>query len=90
MKSGILIVILGILCWLQAATAQEKSRDAEKLGNVHFAVSCLPATQPQFDRAVAMLHSFWYPQGLNAFAEIAKTDPGCAMARLRAASGPSA
>jgi len=79
MKREILVSILGFLCWLQAATAQEKSGDAEKLGNVHFAVSCLPATQPQFDRAVAMLHSFWYPQGLNAFAEIAKTDPGCAM-----------
>ena len=79
MKGGILIVILGILCWVPVATAQEKPRDAEKLGNVHFPVSCLPATQPQFDRAVAMLHSFWYPQGLNAFAEIAKTDPSCAM-----------
>src|SRR6516165_2897789 len=80
MKRGILIVILGITGWVQVATAQEKPGDAEKLGNVHFAVSCLPATQPQFDRAVAMLHSFWYPQGLNAFAEITKTDPGCAMA----------
>ena len=60
--------------------AQEESGDAEKLGKVHFAVSCLPATQPQFDRATAMLHSFWYPQGLNAFAEITKSDPGCAMA----------
>jgi hypothetical protein len=79
MKRGILIVILGILCRVPVATAQEKPGDAEKLGNVHFPVSCLPATQPQFDRAVAMLHSFWYPQGLNAFAEIRKTDPGCAM-----------
>jgi len=79
MKCGILIVILGILCWVPVATAQEKPGGAEKLGNVHFPVSCLPATQPQFDRAVAMLHSFWYPQGLNTFAEIAKTDPSCAM-----------
>jgi hypothetical protein len=62
------------------ASAQEKAGNAEKLGNVHFAVSCLPATQPRFDHAVAMLHSFWYPQGLNAFAEIAKSDAGCAMA----------
>jgi hypothetical protein len=27
-----------------------------------------------------MLHSFWYPQGFNAFAEITKSDPACAMA----------
>jgi len=78
--SRILIVILGVLCWVCVARAQEKTGDAEKLGKVHFAVSCLPATQPQFDRAVAMLHSFWYPQGFNAFTEITKSDPGCAMA----------
>jgi hypothetical protein len=80
MKRGILIVILGILCWVTVATAQEKLGDAEKLGNVHFPVSCRPATQPQFDRAAAMLHSFWYPQGFDAFTEITKSDPGCAMA----------
>jgi hypothetical protein len=79
MKRMILSLIVGVLSSALALTAQEKPRDAEKLGNVHFPVSCLPATQPQFDRAVAMLHSFWYPQGLNAFAEIAKTDPSCAM-----------
>jgi hypothetical protein len=80
MKRGILILTLGFLACVPVAAAQEKTGDAERLGRVHFAVSCLPATQPQFDRAVAMLHSFWYPQDLNAFAEIAKTDPGCAMA----------
>ena len=27
-----------------------------------------------------MLHNFWYPQGLDAFAEITTTNPDCAMA----------
>lgn len=80
MKRVVLMLTFGVLCCVPVVTAQEKIGDAEKLGNVHFAVSCLPATQPQFDRAVAMLHSFWYPQGLNAFADITKTDPDCAMA----------
>jgi len=71
MMPGIFVIIIRILCW-ELATAQETPGDAEKLGNVHFAVSCLSATRPQLDRAVAMLHSFWYPQGLNAFAEIAR------------------
>ena len=79
MKRGNLILILATL-GCAPAIAQEKTGDAEKLGKVHFAVSCLPVTQPQFDRAVAMLHSFWYPQDLHAFAEITKSDPGCAMA----------
>jgi len=61
-------------------TAQDKGLEAEKLGKVHFPVSCTPAAQQQFDRAVAMLHSFWYTRAANAFAEVAKTDPGCAMA----------
>ena len=80
MRRRILLLTFGVLCCESVVTAQEKTGGAEKLGNVHFAVSCLPATQPQFDRAVAMLHSFWYPQGLNAFADVTKTDPDCAMA----------
>jgi len=80
MNRRILVLTVASLCCLPVVTAQEKAGDAEKLGKVHFAVSCLPATQPQFDRATAMLHSFWYPQGFNAFTEITKTDPGCAMA----------
>src|SRR4029077_20557813 len=73
MKPAMVFLILLIISPGSSLQSQEK------LGKVHFPVSCLPATQPQFDRAVAMLHSFWYPQGLNAFAEIAKTDPSCPM-----------
>lgn len=36
--------------------AQEKTADAEKLGKVHFPVSCGQAAQPQIDRAAVMLH----------------------------------
>src|SRR5438552_18448325 len=30
----------------------------ENLGTLHFATSCSPTVAPQFDRAVALLHSF--------------------------------
>src|SRR6266853_1670416 len=53
---------------------------AEKLGTVHFSTSCSPTVQPQFERAVALLHSFWFDEGLKAFGAIAQADPGCAMA----------
>lgn len=66
--------------WATVVTAQEKLLDHEKLGRVHFPVSCTTNAQNQFDRALAMLHHFWHPQGLNAFTEITKTDPNCAMA----------
>lgn len=53
---------------------------AEELGEVHFPVSCKPEVQKDFDRAVALLHSFWYGEAEKAFDAISKTDPGCGMA----------
>ena len=63
-----------------SAEPHDEARPGEKLGTVHFDTSCSAAAQPQFERAVAMLHSFWLQAGLDAFAEVAQTDPGCAMA----------
>src|SRR5467141_3628526 len=80
MKCSILFLILAVFWSAPMLTAQEKMGDPEKLGKVHFPVSCTAAAQQQFDRALAMLHNFWYPQDLNAFTEITKTDPNCAMA----------
>jgi len=52
----------------------------EKIGQVTFPVSCAPAMQKPFERAVALLHSFWYLESAKAFAAIAQADPGCGMA----------
>jgi hypothetical protein len=52
----------------------------EKFGEVHFPISCSQAAQQQFDRAVAMLHSFFYPETVKAFTAIANAEPSCAMA----------
>jgi tetratricopeptide (TPR) repeat protein len=54
--------------------------DVGKLGRVSFPVSCDPSVQPQFNSAVAMLHSFWYEKANETFAQIAQRDPTCAMA----------
>jgi len=56
------------------------AHDDEKLGTVHFANSCSADVQPQFERGVALLHSFWYAEGAKTFADVAKADPACAMA----------
>lgn len=79
MKRTILILILSSLPSIAVLSVQEETRNPEKLGTVHFPISCTPAAQQQFDRALAMLHSFWYPQDLNAFTDVTKTDPSCAM-----------
>ncbi len=54
--------------------------DMEQVGTVHFPTSCSPSVQPQFERAVAMLHSFWYEEAGKAFQSIAETEPTCSMA----------
>jgi hypothetical protein len=56
------------------------SPKSEELGAVRFPTSCTPAAQVQFERAVAMVHSFFYPETLKAFAAVAETDPQCAIA----------
>jgi hypothetical protein len=65
-----------------AAVVQHEhgSADAAVLGNVSFPTSCLPSLQPDFNSAVALLHSFWYKKSEEAFAAIAKADPSCGMA----------
>lgn len=63
-----------------ATLAFAQHRHGENLGVVNFPVSCAPAAQPQFNRAVALLHHMTYPQAREAFQGVAKTDPQCAMA----------
>lgn len=52
---------------------------SERLGEVHFPVSCQNA-QNDFDHAVALLHSFWFGPADQAFRSIAAKDPECGMA----------
>jgi tetratricopeptide (TPR) repeat protein len=52
----------------------------EKLGKVLFKTSCSPAAQKEFERALAMLHSFWFPETIKAFSAIPQTDASCAIA----------
>ncbi len=52
----------------------------EKLGRVSFPVSCKPALQEEFNRAVALLHSFAYSAAEQAFQRVAEQDSHCAMA----------
>ncbi|MDL9999440.1 hypothetical protein QTI24_12545 [Variovorax sp. J22P240] len=52
----------------------------EKLGKVHFDVSCTPSAQALFDRAMLYQHSFWYRASKTAFEDVAKADSACGMA----------
>jgi hypothetical protein len=54
--------------------------DLGKVGTVQFPTSCDPSTQKEFERAVALLHSFFYEEARRVFTQVAEKDPACAMA----------
>ncbi len=61
-------------------THQHEHTANEKLGHISFPISCNASAQVEYDRAVAMLHSFWYEKAGEAFSEVARRDASCAMA----------
>ena len=63
-----------------SAFAHDTAEGKGQLGKVSFSTSCDPKVQADFDRAVAMLHSFWYSYGEKAFRDVLAKDPNCAIA----------
>lgn len=61
--------------------AQDRPQPGEKLGTVHFETSCSTAVAPEFDRAVALLHSFEFGAAIQGFNAVLAADPNCAMAQ---------
>src|ERR1700752_4128265 len=47
----------------------------ERLGTVQFGTSCAAGVQRDFERAVALLHSFTYRVAAQAFQAVAQRDP---------------
>ena len=62
------------------APAEAQPAPPEQLGHVAFANSCAPEVQTKLERAVALLHSFWFREGEKAFLDVLAQDPGCAIA----------
>ncbi len=52
----------------------------QEVGSLQFSTSCSPRVTVEFNRAVALLHSFQYEKTRETFEDVAKQDPGCAMA----------
>jgi len=75
---------IAAVCVLSAGQASGQDHrhgnTAEKLGTVNFATSCSPAVAPQFNRAVALLHSFEFGASLKGFGDVLAADSTCAMA----------
>lgn len=79
------VLALALGLWPVTAAAQHDHHGGappDDIGarHVQFATSCAPAVAADFNKGVALLHSFWFPQATAAFAAVAKADPTCAMA----------
>jgi hypothetical protein len=81
---SILVLLLGFATsegWAQHGehgTPREARR--EQLGEVNFSVSCSSAAQKDFNRAMAMFHSFWFDPAKEEFAKVLRQDGRCGMA----------
>ena len=80
---SVLTALISTLClvasvWADVDPATRKN--PEQLGRVLFKTSCSPDAQKQFERALAMLHSFFFPETIKTFSAIPETDPSCAIA----------
>src|SRR6266700_4598565 len=80
----ILTLCLVVSVWADA----DPTKTPEQLGRVLFKTSCSPDAQRQFERALAMLHSFFFPETVKTFSAIPETDPSCAIAYWGIAISP--
>ncbi len=63
-----------------AAAQHDHAVAGDKLGSVNFETSCLPAIRTDFNRAMALMHSFEFGPARDVFAKVLSADPNCAIA----------
>jgi tetratricopeptide (TPR) repeat protein len=77
MKPKCLILVAGITAALNCTAFGQQD---EKLGKLSFPTSCDPKVQAEFERGVAMIHSYWFLIARRTFEGVLRQDPNCAMA----------
>ena len=82
LHAAAVLIVVSCLHPARVSAHEEEQAPAgspEKLGQVAFPVSCTAPAQQEFTRAVALLHSFYYPEAIKTFARVTQIDPACAM-----------
>ncbi len=72
--------VLLLIAAAHGLAQEHEHSNGEKLGEVHFATSCNEVAQGQFNRAVALLHSFQFSRAIEGFNAVLADDPTCAIA----------
>jgi len=78
MRRLTLSLVLCAFAYPITASAQHEGHD--QLGKVSFPTSCNAKAQAEFERGVAMLHSYWFNYAGKTFRAVLEHDPTCAMA----------
>jgi len=85
-KAVVWMLVIALGFFTSGARAQHSEHGAlrgaapQKLGEVNFPVSCSAAAQKDFNRAMALFHSFWFEPAKESFAKVLEKDPECGMA----------
>jgi tetratricopeptide (TPR) repeat protein len=79
-RANLLAIVLLILGASRSMAQEHQHGTAEKLGAVHFATSCNEAAQKEFNRAVALLHSFQFSRAIQGFNAALVQDATCGIA----------
>ncbi|MBI3050525.1 MAG: hypothetical protein HYY76_19695 [Acidobacteria bacterium] len=85
MRRLALLALAASLTFAADARAQHEDHGAaagDQIGaaSVRFETSCAAAVRDDFNRAVAMYHSFWFPEAIKMFESVLQRDSSCALA----------
>ena len=76
-----MVVVAAVAMAGWSTRAQERQHGSEeKLGTVRFTTSCNDAAQKEFNRAVALLHSFQFSRAIAGFNAVLQADASCGIA----------
>jgi hypothetical protein len=78
--SSLLLVCVAAPVALAHEDDKPRTGKPEQLGEVNFPVSCNAQAQQEFNRAMALFHSFWFDPAKASFAKALQHDPECGMA----------
>jgi predicted NBD/HSP70 family sugar kinase len=79
-KKTLTVVVFMLLYAARGMAQAHQHAKGEILGEVRFATSCNDLAQSDFNRAVALLHSFQFSRAIDGFNATLQQDPACAIA----------
>jgi hypothetical protein len=76
----LIVTVLLVFAAAHGMTQEHQHGNGERLGEVHFTTSCNEVAQSEFNRAVALLHSFQFSRAIEGFNAVLGEDPTCSIA----------